>query len=337
MSQKYVLLILSPFQFINALEYLHKKQIRYNNCNVVLLSERKIAVNQILNEFEEIKHFENVYIPMIGKRNYLIRFLKTKKLLQQFNRCIPIVGNLDNHWAKFVIKSSLKDIMPVVVDDGAAAIDILKLRNKNEYRTSHSKILSQKGLLEYLFLKSRKPLPVSIRFFSCFNISPSLTDELLINDFEYIKRKYQDNHSNLIDEIWVLGTPLLEKQFIIKEADDIIFDAFKVFGETRGFKVKYFVHRIEKLENNYGFEIIKNTIPFEIFYLRAKERPKYVMSYYSTSLYVLHRMKFKTKFVSIKINQNWRGKANWNRIEEVYDFYKLNGVEVININDLPYI
>ncbi|MEF3077573.1 hypothetical protein [Winogradskyella poriferorum] len=334
MTKRYVLLVLSPFQFINVLEYLHTKTINYSDCDLVLLSERQIAIDQIINEFDEIKQFANIHIPMLGKGNYWLRFLKTKKLLKRFNKHIPIVGNLDNHWSKYVLKNSPKEIKPVAVDDGAASIDILKLRNKNEYRTSHPKILSKKGLLEFLFLKPKKALPKSIRFFSCFNIQPSSKDELLINNFDYTKRKYQVNDLTLVDEIWVLGTPLLQKGFITQEANEYVLDTLKVFSENKGFKVKYFMHRIEKLENDNGFEIVKNTMPFEMFYLNARKKPRYIISYYSTSLYVLHKMEYDTKFVAIRINKEWRDNANWNRIDEVYHFYNLNGMEVIDINAL---
>lgn len=334
MTNKYVLLVLSPFQFINVLEYLHAKTINYNDCDLVLLSERQIAIDQIVNEFEEIKQFANIHIPMLGKGNYWLRFLKTKKLLKRFNKRMPIVGNLDNHWSKYVLKNSPKGISPVVVDDGAAAIDILKLRNKNQYRTSRGTILNQKGFLEYIFLNPKKPLPKSITFFTCFNILPGKQDELLINNFNYTKQKYIDNQVELIDEVWFLGSPLLEKQFITQEADDTVFSVLKSFADTNNLKIKYFAHRTENIDKRIDFEIVKNTMPFEMFYLKSNKRPKYIFGYFSTSLYVLNRMNFNTRFVAIQIDENWRGNANWGRIDEVYDFFVQNKMEVINVKTL---
>ncbi|APY07940.1 hypothetical protein BWZ20_06320 [Winogradskyella sp. J14-2] len=333
MTKRYVLLVLSPFQFINVLEYLHAKSIDYSDCELVLLSERQIAINQIVNEFDEIKQFANIHIPMLGKGNYWLRFLKTKKLLNQFNTHTPIVGNLDNHWSKYVLKN-VRKTRPVVVDDGAATINILKLRNKNQYRTSRGTILNQKGFLEFLFLNPKKPLPKSITFFTCFNILPGKQDELLINNFSYTKQKYLDNQVELINEVWFLGSPLLEKQFITQEASNTVFKTLKVFAENNHLKIKYFPHRVENLDRRIDFEIVKNTMPFEMFYFKASKRPKFILGYFSTSLYVLSRMSFNTQFMAIAINRDWRGNANWNRIDEVYEFFVQNNIKVVNVKTL---
>lgn len=247
---------------------------------------------------------------------------------------MPIVGNLNNHWSRYVVKNSPKEIKPVVVDDGTATISVLKLRNKNQDITGRETILSKVGFLEFVFLNSKKDLPNSINFYTCFNICPGKCDKIFINNFNYSKQKYLCNHEELVDEVWFLGSPLIEKKIITQEASDTVFSALKKFAKKKSLEIKYFPHRVENLNKRIDFEIVKNNIPFEIYYLKSNKRPKYILGYFSTSLYVLNRMDFKTKFVPISINEDWRGKANWVRIDEVYDFFIYNKMEVYNIKTL---
>ncbi|WP_431156537.1 polysialyltransferase family glycosyltransferase [Winogradskyella poriferorum] len=313
---KYLIMISSTFQFLNVTEYLGKYGIERRNCILVLMSKRKKVNHQILELFNDEKFAEVIFL-FDQKRIGIFRaeFLAKKKLKRLSFENI-IIGNLYNIWCEYLINLHELNHKPVVVDDGTLTIVISYNRKKKI--TPKSRLLNRDFIFSQFFLRTKKKYKGPYKFFTIFdNLEFSINDTIENNDLKQSKSTYSVP-KNDSPEIWILGTPIVQKK-MISELDYLsMIKRIEKFANSNQLGIKYFKHRIE---NHYEFPIcqFENSKPFEIFYLESTITPKYIVSFYSTTLFTMNKLGYSGKLMFINISDDKKKQGDWFNIELVYD------------------
>ena len=124
------------------------------------------------------------------------------------------------------------------------------------------------------------------------------------------------------EESYLIGTPVVEDYIVDKQ---IYLNYLNNISEyLRSEKIIYVPHRREKnpklevITNQYGFKIKRLDLPVELYFCINKIVPKNIISFFSTSLYILNKIiGDKSNIVSVKFRHSHIIKRN-QHIENIY-------------------
>src|SRR5690606_4012770 len=265
----YAVVVLTPFQYINVLEYLYQNNVDKKECILILISHLNKSVRQI-QDIGFTNEFSSLHMPMIGNKNIWLRFLRTYLLLNKYLYLTPIEGNINNNWSAYLIQKSKSAITPIIVDDGAATLPLIKKRNLGDFTIPQPKSNSKIGLFQMFFLKTNNQIKKKLTFFTIFkSLKGKNYDNVEMNCLELLKNNYGLISSSLMDEIWFIGSPFVQLGMISYRDYEIVINKIVSYSHKMGIKLKYFNHRIEKGFLFEGAETVNNNTPFEIFYLNS--------------------------------------------------------------------
>ncbi len=332
-KSEYLIVINTPFQYLCALEYLYKFNIDTIKCDLILISPLKKTLEQVNHIYSTTK-FKFFSSPLIAPSSNIKSFFKTKTLLKNQNPKNLIMGNLLNYWNRYLLSKYNSKNTAVILDDGAVSISIISNRNNNNFKLPLPTKFSKENLFYKIFLNLDSEFKEKLIFYTFFSINRDNSyDKIILNDFRLLKSKQSLNEHEISKEIWFIGSPFIELNIVSKEDYHSILDKVKRYVEQNDLKFIYFPHRIEKFYNDYDIKIIKNKMPFELFYLNSLIKPKAVISFYSTSLLSLSNFGVKSRLFSIKLEEKDRidkNKIRWNSVDLVYEF-------ILNENNIEFL
>lgn len=335
-TNKFVFLIVSPFQYICALEYIDLNKIEKKKCELILLSHLPLTITQI-EKIGFLDFFNTVNKPMLYSKNVWINLFKTKSLIKSFKSSNFILGNILSIWCKYALDISSFPEKAVLLDDGTSTLNVVRNRNSNNFMLEIPQSKSKIGFFTKYFLKPKVEWNQSLLFFSIFKFKKNSLDSYILNNLHFTKNNFKCENQKVVNEIWFIGAPLVERGYISSEHQNQILEELLIFCKKQNCELKYFSHRVEKLEILKGVEVRKNELPFEIYFLKSKEIPKFIFSFVSTSIYTTSLFETSTQFVSIYINDEMRTNKNlkvWENIEHMYSVFEdtpnINFVKNIN-------
>jgi hypothetical protein len=294
-KKKNVAYVNSPFQILNLIEIIKKKEI--NISETVLFYglgpkqyNNKLKYIKILN----ILKINNFYLLefKIGEKIFFILVL-IFRIIKKYNYII--IGNIFTGISDYLL--SLNSKFKYFVDDGTSTLfinDFYKLKSSISNRST--------------FLNDNK----NYNFFTFFEISPlNFTCEK--NNFSYLKSLFLLKNKNVRNYLLILGNAYIEKNILNQDTYfNIILKIKKKFPKI---KIKFLKHPIENENLHLNIFLIKNNIeiikynnyPAELQILLFNEFPKYIISHNSTTLFSLAEIlkSYKNiKIMNLKINNN---------------------------------
>jgi len=326
-SCKLLACVSTPLQYINLLELLDVLNVSKSKCLLIVYSHNKNTISQI-NAISRIKNWEQVILPLtLNPKFWILSFIRLRFLFFKYRHRMIVIGNLSDLKNRFLINSSKNKIF--VVDDGANSILINQLlycsisSNSNSFNTKTERLFFKNG--EIITKKQ-------ITFFTAYsNISLDGNIEFIKNSFNRLKKETATiaDQNIEVNEFWLLGAHFIKLGLIEKDIYRHILNRIKIWAEEKGLKFIYFGHRSELSFDNgvfNGIEVRINEIPFELYMLNSKIKPKIIASFYSSSLFNLRIISPEYKLISFNLLEEsiLTKKANKENLRLIYDYIDKN-------------
>jgi hypothetical protein len=334
----YVFLVVTPFQYLCALEYIHSKNLKKNECQLILLSHLPKSIKQIEN-IGFLHIFSIVDKPMLKNKNVWFNLFNTKRLIKSKKDSILILGNLLNNWCKYALDITSLKKDAIILDDGTSTLNVVRNRVGSNFNLEIQQSKSRIGYFTKYFLKPKKIWDKPLHFFSVFKFKENYLDKYSLNSLDFIKNSFKNESQKKINEVWFIGSPLVELGYISSEFQNNTLKNLLIFCKKKNLKLVYFSHRVEKFELLKEIEVRNNDLPFEVYYLRSEKIPEYIFSFVSTSLYTTSLFGTSTLFKAIYINSNFRIKQKsnvWENADCILENFKQNPkIEIVeNFNQI---
>ena len=260
--EKEILLVTSPLQFINLLEYKYLNKHNYEKfkSKKIFLSyptEKEISIVKSINK----KINKNSNEVIIFKNNInltiLLLIIKIRVYISKLN--LLILGDYNNYLFQQFYKISKKIIL---LDDGTNAFNFNKI-----------------------FKMDKKNLQI----FTIFNKNLFHHKNIIINELTYLKSKL-----NLVKKkkyLYILGSAGIEKNLIkLNKYLNIIKFIQK---KHKDYKIIYIPHPKELRSNinKYSFiKVIRPNSTIEIYLINSKFKPSLIIGFNSTSFFTIKKI-----------------------------------------------
>ncbi len=319
-----IYVVRTPFQFINAYETLYHFKTT-NNILVIIDNGTQNNKNQLTQLCEE-KYWDTIvrfgdngssnfmfYVNLIKK----FKKLKIENLFTSsgFNKMQQIIiANVD---AKHVC----------LFDQGMRTSVTYQLFKNNKFNE-----FNLKKIRFYLFgLKTK--INKQIDFFTMFDFEPLQQSNIIKNNYEFVKQKYDLDTKEIKNEIYVVGQILVKSNMVSQEQYFDYLDT--IINKYKDCKIHYMMHRTEDkeylIQNGYDkkMNLINSTKPGEIFFLELPYLPKAIIGNISALLLSLKYIYKDFNIISYRFDAK-----NFNANKEytlAYEDMKKNGIQIINL------
>jgi len=274
-----IILIESPLQFINFLEYVHhykKHKKRFKNKIICLIGIYENNISTIKKINKRYNNNNNKFV--ILKKNinfgFLLFLLKIRTFFSKIK--LLIIGDINSYLNREFYKKSKKVIL---LDDGTNSLDY------NNY-----KLITKK-----------------LAIFSIFNKKIFNHKNVTLNKLHFLKSKIKNQKSK--KEIMILGSPFVEYNLINKKKYISLLKNIKY--KFSNYKILYLPHPKEDynyiLKHNF-FEVIKVNCPAEIYLVEKKFYPTKIIGFNSTAILTLKIM-YENKIIFYNFDLNFRTKS----------------------------
>ena len=280
--KKKIILINSPLQFINFLEYKNlylRTESNFKSFKVIILNSSKRDISYI----EEIIRFLNVKIDNII-------FLKSKILIKLFVTISILIRKI------FSFR-----IDQLIIGDYANKYFI------EFYKLSHSTIFLDDGTNALDFKISRFTNKKKISIFTIFDKKIFNFKNILLNNLDLLKSKIVKQKKN--KKIYILGSSGVERNFFLKDHYNFYLQYLR--KRYKNCKLYYFPHPKEKKDNykNYSYlKIIKTRLPIELHLIKNKYYPMRIIGWNSTAFILIKKLynsKIKLSNFNLKIEKQY--------------------------------
>ena len=213
-----------------------------------------------------------------------------------------------------------------LLDDGNATIqDAYDRRDgKASYNRKNFKY-DVKAKLKKIFQGVDNTESESLLFFTIYDVVPGLKDEVVENEFRYIRSKL--NSVQETNDVYFLGGPLPGANII---SEDSYIDHLKrVKNYFSGSKIIYVAHRresaamLKEISEKLKFEVVLFEYPIEYQLAMLGPRPKIMASFVSSALDNCRSI-FKDKMRIISFNLDLEGSPARTEFEKIYKNYEQN-------------
>jgi len=245
----------TQIQLINVTELINKIGCQ-NNCLIVgsILPHRVKQIKLLLKEEAIHPIFKRLYFTHIilsDSRLFLLLnsfyslVLIPIILFLHKNLNIGVIGNYLNpthRYFQYICNKISKNIAHFVVDDGTNTIGNAAIRIDEINQGKSKIILNSKSsyVMFHLFLIKKNFIPPKINFFSVYNVDCVLPDNLIINDYNYIRNAALAKITIEPDSVVIVGQCLAEEN-IMKHANYIKYIKY-IISANGGKKIYYFPH-----------------------------------------------------------------------------------------------
>lgn len=244
------IIVNSPLQFLNAIEYLHKSKDKFFN-DIYIGYTNKKSIQQIYNCKKKYKLKVNlISLPTYFELKFFHKILFIKKKFFGFNNLV--IGDINYYLFKEFFKYSN---FSIILDDGTSALEKINLRNKFKFFSIFKKKNNIKNNFDFLKSKIRNnELDCSLIYIIG---SASVEREVLTkeNYFSIIKKISQEN---------------LEKKII--------------YIPHRLEKPEYLKRKFTNLI------LLNLSIPIEVYFAYKRKLPYKIYGFYSSALFNLRKL-----------------------------------------------
>jgi|GEM_PF-3324220 len=359
-KMKSLFLVKSPLQLLNAVEARHHFSLKKEECVLVVMSDRKnypqmiklineqqqwcdvIVLDKVsvfirrdnISKYNKI-HSANMPFSEIQKSSFfaLIKLIKLAKIYKDVNYLF--VGDSHNAVIRgFINKSTPKKT--VLLDDGVGAIYMAGIRKQRHKDVPNIKLKKKiKIWLKRFFQGLDDRQSDSVCFFSAYNLDVADRDDLVLNEYHYLRSKIDALKST--DYVLFLGSPLSEVGLMSES--DYIRQLKMVCKDYEGTKIIYVSHRRENKQKLDLINIIENIevvsfdYPIEYQLTVYGPLPKSVISFVTSALENLRLiMGNKLEIVSYKLVKG--SYKDSDRIDDIYDYFQKNTSPCFSVRSL---
>ncbi|MCW9056373.1 MAG: alpha-2,8-polysialyltransferase family protein [Gammaproteobacteria bacterium] len=343
---KSIFLIKTPLQLLNAIEARHHFNLDANDCILIIMGDRK-SQPQILNLANKINEWSNVVIlndvnmffgsPFNNSHNALWNlqqlnvFKKSFFYIRRLNKISRYLGSVKYIFAgytKYVYMSHFINITPherlFFLDDGNGTIELAKQRKQGLIAAPDFSVRKKIKLIGKKYIQGIKDKEKeSACFFTAYDISINDNDQIVRNDFKYLRSAVND--LPVSDVAYFIGSPLSEVAIMSQEVYLAQLNKVKeYFGNT---ELVYIAHRrdssdkLDFIKNDLGIKVVLFDYPIEYQLAFIGPRPKVLASFFSAALDSC-RLIFgnKLKIISFKLDMTDSPKRE--KIESIYASYE---------------
>ena len=338
----------TQIQLINVTELINKIGCQ-NNCLIVgsILPHRVKQIKLLLKEEAIHPIFKRLYFTHIilsDSRLFLLLnslyslILIPIILFLHKNLNIGVIGNYLNpahRYFQYICNKISKNIDHFVVDDGTNTIGNAAIRIDEINQGKSKIILNSKSsyMMYHFFLIKKNYIPPKITFFSIYNVDYVLPDNLIINDYNYIRNAALAKITIEPDSVVIVGQCLAEEN-IMKHANYIKYIKY-IISANGGKKIYYFPHPGEKcncIDFKKDVNMVSSSYPIETVLISSPDSIK-IFGLYSAALYSIKRMKKETEVNALIIDPGDILKPRLVPIlENVYKSFEEIGIRLIEIN-----
>ncbi len=345
-----VFVIRSPFSYVNALELRNKLDLQSEQCKLLFAytSKDDVDVDHIKRIFDpniwgSLIFFPKNFSSFLAERergskgnifssiNFFLLFRSYVCLIHSLlnGTCDVkrvIVQNIDEY--SFVhIANFLNPDCIYCLDEGPKTLWTSKVRANivsSEVRFRSILQYCKRGLMRFLYDYDVRPLK-NVIFFSCYNFELAKDEEILINDYGYMRSLSAANAQDT-GSVYFIGSSLSEVGIMEENLYLDYLEKIKRFFNEK--EMKYISHRADSLEkldrirNEIGLEVISFDIPFELQVSVKGPVPFAIASFYSAVLINCHEMfQYKIKTFSFRIPKEVLSEKNIDSISTVYEYF----------------
>lgn len=328
---KNLFFIITPIQYLNALEYL--SLLDNNDDNILILASSFHTSRNEIKKMLNVKLWKEVFWLSEHKGSlsviqYLSYIYQSKKKIEEIMICYDdfdrlIIGNYNDLLNHFVIQYSKHNCL-VLVDDGLASLSVASKRyreiNENNSILYQNKKQKIRPFFAKKILRLNKFIPPKITFFSSYKLKQNPSDVFVKNKYELIRKGIKDKKHN--QTAYFIGQPLTELKILDEQYYLDILNRTK--NKYNDKTIIYIPHRTEnhsKLARiNQIIPVKPQEIPIEQLVLQEQEIPELFISIYSSALINL-RLIFQEefKYIIIKIHSE-QIKKNKDSILGFYEY-----------------
>ncbi|NOQ90418.1 MAG: hypothetical protein GQ549_05685 [Gammaproteobacteria bacterium] len=305
---KSVFLVKTPLQLLNALEARYHFVIPKQDSVLIIMGDRKsqpqiLALAQAMHEWGSVIVLNQMnlffgdplkceHLPWYKDLFSSNVFSKSFSNVRRLNRINKRLGKVDYifiGYARYIYMTHFMNVMPhnktVLLDDGNATLQ-LAIERKQGVLPSLKFKKKIKLAAKKLFQRVKDEARENLIFFTMYDIAVANNDQLVRNSFKKIKSDI--NERGLTDDIYFVGSPISESNFV---SEQTYLDQLKKIKEYYcGKNLIYIAHRREHPEKLKKISQLLqiNTIIFEypIEYQLAivGPRPKVLASFFSSAI-----------------------------------------------------
>ena len=202
----------------------------------------------------------------------------------------------------------------IVVDDGMVTLSIINSDNQFKWVSNNLK----RNMLHFFFKIFNKKISYYTLFIDSYIYNKSINIEFFSNRLKEKKIKSKLNPGTLVIGMDLVELNILNKSYYIELLKKIINKYKKIYYYPhRNEKITYCIDGLNYIERNKNLEayVIENT------------RYSKIISFYSTSIFLLKKLKISDVDLSyIELNKD-EIKLHQNIILNTYKFLKLNGIK----------
>ncbi|MBN1840608.1 MAG: hypothetical protein JW802_11295 [Campylobacterales bacterium] len=289
---KNLFIIRSPLQILNAYEAIAHFQLKNN---VFLVVQNHLEKNNVqMREMLSMCEYEELIEMPPSKSNYF-RYVALTKKLKKHRYNFIFFGNLGSF--QKLLLANLEYEKSYLFEDGTCTLSYHTELSRGNQRFS---LRDMRFLLVGLNIKRKKP----VGYFTIFDLEQLGEEEIINHSFSHLKNKICKNFTHT-NEVYVLGQCLVNAGLT---SDEAYLHYIKVIRDSfSGEKIIYIPHRAETITDKLkafaddNFQIFENTMPIELYFMKQKIRPKYVVSFYSMAVFTLAKIFDKSLIKSYAI------------------------------------
>ncbi len=304
----------SPLQILSAIEA--KNHFNLKN-NILLIVKNKLPKNnELMSNVLQYSKWDKIVELNYNKNSKFINTVKLIKELKYYSYKYIFTGNVGN--TNEAIISNLNKEKKFLIDDGTATLVYHKENSKNKPNNISSTFSIRKLRYKLFLLKHNKVKDLS--YFTFFNIKPYNNEDIIKNDFAYLKEKFLNSSKKLHNTVYIIGQSI-GNLYISNELYLIYIK--QIIQDNSNKKIVYFPHRYEDLHillNELGsenFSIKESILPIELEILSSNSYPESIVSFFSTALFTLNILLDDTDVSSYVIEYD-KVLKNLNTVETCY-------------------
>ncbi len=341
--------IVSPLQYINALEAIHSFGLKPEQCYLAIGESRKLQatgrqLESILDRglWRQVQSISGLPVAkglfrlhselryLRGAREYA---LGANKLIEQARAEFGKIGWLflgdyrPSNFRHFL--ASVPEAEHWLLDDGSVTHQVVRFRKDPHSPNLFAKPFARASRLVRLRSKIsglKFSDPGQLGFFSCYDIEVAPQDRLRANSYEYYRQCYPTMRQ--VDEIWVLGSNHSENRFTSEGRYLALLERIRDF--YAGEPVVYLPHRGEseaKLERvtELGFTLRGYDLPIEIVVGKRGEYPRVLAGIASSAIDNLSViLGDRLKVHLIRVEPGYSEKERWKHLRDVIEYHQRN-------------
>lgn len=346
MSMNNIFLIKTPLQLLNAVEAKHKFNLKSDDCALIIMGDRKsqpqiLSLANAMDEWGKVIILNTVNLfygdPFESKgctesdnqptSAFLSKSFFNVRRLNRISKYLGSVENIFIGYARYVYMRHFVNTTPhkktFLLDDGNATIKLAKERREGLGSPVYHGFLKKLKIFFKRYLQGVKDgSRDSLCFFTVYDVIPGKNDEVIKNDFEYIKSNLGALETT--NDVYFLGSPLCEAGIMSQESYLNHIQRVKDFYKNK--ILIYIAHRREsseslnKIKQDLNINVVLYDYPIEYQLAMIGPRPAILASFISSALLNCSYI-FGEGLDVVAFKMDLEGNPRKDEIESVYDSY----------------